>query len=353
MPRIRVLLADDHALIRAGLRETLSSMDELLVVGEVENGIELEETLRELKPDLLVVDVSMPDFSPVTALRNIRNIYPDLKILVISAYNDKSNVVNLLSVGINGYHLKDQSLSDFHHAIKRVLEGGRWISDPLVDKLIEQNIATTDSSEEIILTRRQRELLYFLTQGYNNQKIARVLNLSIKTVESHLTSLYRALQVEGRLEASNFGIRRPDFLYISEEENLLKMNELKSAETLSVLMVDDNSHYRTQLGKLVTRACPSCSLFEAEDSEEAQRIAKTVKPDLAFVDVVLEDEDGIQCVKRIKEISSNTRMILISAYPDWGLRQSGFRVGAIAYLDKKDIDGATIMEIISDTLELN
>jgi DNA-binding NarL/FixJ family response regulator len=231
------------------------------------------------------------------------------------------------------------------------LDGGRWISDPLVDQLVDPNATSKTSSPQISLTRRQRELLYFLTLGYNNQKIARVLNLSIKTVENHLTSLYRSIDAEGRLEASNFGNNHPDLLYTPDQMENHTNPELNRVEELSVLLVDDNAHYRTQLGKLVRRACPTCSLFEAEDPTEAERIARQVKPDLAFIDVVLKDEDGIRCVKGIKTVSSDTRMILISAYPDWGFRQAGLRAGAVAFLDKKDIDASTVQEVVADILE--
>ena len=211
MKEVRVVLADDHALMRAGLRDALNRLPGLETVGEAGNGSDLLRELDRSRPDLLVVDVNMPEFEPVSAIRYICANYPAMKILVVSAYDDQAHVVGLLAAGVNGYHLKDQPLSDFHLAVQRVLDGGRWISDPLVNRLVDQHLTPTETTP---LTRRQRELLYFLTQGYNNQKIARVLNLSIKTVENHLTALYKALNVEGRLEASNYGSRHPELISI-------------------------------------------------------------------------------------------------------------------------------------------
>lgn len=341
----RTLLADDHALIRAGLRDALAVLPEIEIVGEAGNGRELFAALKTLRPDLLVMDVNMPEFEPVAAVHRIRAEFPGLKILVVSAYDDEAYVVGLLSAGVNGYHLKDQPLSDLQLAVRRVLDGGRWISDPLVNRLVDHHHHTETAFP---LTRRQRELLYLLTQGYNNQKIAMVMDLSIKTVENHLTALYRAIGVESRLEANNFASRHPELLLIPEQEKTQPGCDAR-AGGLSVLLVDDNARYRAQLGKLVGRVSPGATLYEAEDGAEAARLAGQVKPKLAFIDVVLREEDGIQCARRVKTVSPHTRIILISAYPDREFRRLGLNAGAVAFLDKKDIDAATLRQLVSDS----
>ncbi len=342
---VRTLLADDHALIRAGLRGALANLPGIEIVGEAGNGRDLLLALEQLRPDLLVMDVNMPDFEPVAAAHKIRATYPTLKILVVSAYDDEAYVVGLLSAGVNGYHLKDQPLSDLQLAVHRILDGGRWISDPLVNRLVDHHAEATSP-----LTRRQRELLYLLTQGYNNQKIALVMDLSIKTVENHLTALYRAIGVESRLEANNYASRHPEVLLIPEYEK--NQNRLDAhPEMLAVLLVDDNARYRAQLGKLVVRTGPATSIYEAEDGAEATRLAGQVKPKLAFIDVVLRDEDGIQCARRVKAVSPSTRIILISAYPDREFRRIGLNAGAVAFLDKKDINAATVRQLVDDALD--
>lgn len=348
MSATRTLLADDHDLIRAGLKDALTQVPGLIVVGEAGNGPALFTALENLLPDLLVMDVNMPDFDPVAAARQMRQLYPNLKILVISAYDDQSYVVGLLSAGVNGYHLKDQPLSDLQLAVRRILDGGRWISDPLVNRLVDQQHpagAELPSS----LTRRQSELLYLLAQGYSNQKIATVMGLSVKTVENHLTALYRAIGVESRLEASNYASRHPEALVIPE--NIFSQSKPSiTSDTLTVLLVDDNPRYRLQLGKLLGRTCPTVVVYEAENSSEAIQLAQKVRPKLAFIDVVLQDEDGIQCLKHIKVISPSTRTILISAYPDREFRRIGLGAGALAFLDKKDIDASTVRHLVEDIL---
>jgi DNA-binding NarL/FixJ family response regulator len=344
---IRTLLADDHALIRAGLRDALlTSLPTLQVVGEVGNGPDLMQAITELRPSLLVMDVNMPDFEPVAAVQRIKAQYPGLKILVVSAYDDQSYVVGLLAAGVDGYHLKDQPLSDLQLAVKRILDGGRWISDPLVNRLVDQHSTPVESAPA--LTRRQRELLYLLTQGYNNQKIAWVMDLSVKTIENHLTALYRAIGVESRLEANHYANRHPEALLAPENEKPGRA-ELHGG-SLSVLVLDDNPRYRAQLAKLLGKTWPQASVLEADDCQEAVRLAEQARPLLAFIDVVLKEEDGIQCARRIKAVSPATLMVLISAYPDREFRRIGLNAGAVAFLDKKDIDAATVRQVVEDAL---
>lgn len=348
---IRVLLADDHEVVRAGLRNALLSLPNLHVVGELADGADLLAAVADLRPDLLVVDVSMPLFEPVSAVRELRARHPNLKILVVSAYADEGYVVGLLGAGVNGYHLKDQPLADLQLATHRVLAGDRWISGPLVDKLIQHRAApppTSAAPSGPALTRRQRELLRLLTQGYDNRKIAQAMDLSIKTVENHLTSLYRALKVDSRLEATNYALKHPETLAALGAE-AVKV-EPKLPGKLTVLLVDDNARYRQQLARLIGKNYPHATLYEADDIGEAVRLAEQVHPRLALVDVVLQDEDGIQCTRRIKLVAPETRVVLISAYPDREFRRLGLNAGAVALLDKKDLDTATVRQVVDDAL---
>src|SRR5512138_1665829 len=128
MARTQVLLADDHTVVRAGLRNALDGIPEIEITGEVGNGRDLLETLERSHIDLLVMDANMPDFEPISATRDIKARYPNMKILIVSAYADESYVVGLLKAGVDGYHLKDQPLADLRLAVKRILTGERWIT---------------------------------------------------------------------------------------------------------------------------------------------------------------------------------------------------------------------------------
>ena len=207
MQRTRVLLADDHALVRAGIRNALEGQTTLHIVGEVGDGPSLLPAIERLTPDLLLIDVTMPDFEPVATIQQIRLLYPDLLILVVSAFDDDVYVQGLLRVGVNGYHLKDQPLSDLRLAVERVLAGQRWISSSLVDKLIQPTRTETAVSPK--LSTRQLDILNLLSQGLDNRAMAAQLGLSIKTIETHLTRLYRLLGVQSRLEAAHFAHQHP------------------------------------------------------------------------------------------------------------------------------------------------
>jgi DNA-binding NarL/FixJ family response regulator len=349
MESSRILLADDHAIVRAGIRNALNNLANIEIVGEVGNGKELTEALAALRPTLLVLDVHMPDFDPVPAIKRIKAEYPALKILVVSAYNDEAYVVGTLSAGVDGYHIKDQPLSDLQLAVQRVLAGERWVSSSLIDRLVSHRKSAPESAIHR-LTSRQRELLRMLAQGYDNRKIAQAMEISVKTVENHLTALYRALKVESRLEALNYAIRHPEILAAVASE--ITRVESRPEASLTVLLVDDNPRYRQQLSLIIGKTRPTALLYEAEDTYDALNLAQKVRPHLALVDVLLKDENGIQCARRLKQASPTTRIVLISAYPDREFRRVWSQSGAVAFLDKKDLDSAAVKQVLEDVLGL-
>lgn len=348
MTSVRVLLADDHTVVRAGLRNALEGLPELKIVGEVGNGHELMEALDHINPDLLVMDANMPDFDPISAVQKIKAERPTLKILIVSAYDDETYVVGLLNAGVNGYHMKDQPLADLQLAVQRIMKGDHWISGSLIGRLTSHRPTPLPPTAPW-LTRRQRELLRLLTQGTDNRHIALTLDLSVKTVENHLTALYRVLGVESRLKAVNYALRHPELLATSGQE-IVELTPARVEHDLTILVVDDNARYRQQLGRLIGKLYPSSLLYEAENISEALSLGEQVQPQLALIDVVLEEEDGIQCARRLRNISPQTRMVMISAYPDREFRRQALSAGAIAFLDKKDLDTASVRQVIEDTL---
>jgi len=350
MPAVKVLLADDHVVVRAGLRNALAGVPDLEIAGEVGNGQELTEAIAHLEPDLLVLDANMPDFEPISAVRKLKAERPLMKILIVSAYDDETYVSGLLNAGADGYHMKDQPLADLQLATQRILGGERWISSSLVGKLAHQSAAPT-ATTTIWLTRRQRELLRLLTQGLDNRQIAQTLELSIKTVENHLTALYRVLGVDSRLKAVHYALRHPELFAISGQETReLEPLQERNDQDLIVLVVDDNVRYRQQLTRLIGKICPSSILYEAGNISEAINLGQQIHPQLALIDVVLENEDGILCARQLRNVSPSTRMVVVSAYPDRGFRKQALSAGAVAFVDKKDLDTASLRQVIEDAL---
>jgi DNA-binding NarL/FixJ family response regulator len=253
----------------------------------------------------------------------------------------------MLREGVNGYHLKDQPLSDLRLAVERVLAGKRWISSSLVDKLLHP--ADLKSSLPH-LSARQLDILNLLAQGLDNRIIAGKLGISVKTVETHLTRLYRQLNVQSRLEAANYAHAHPEIsnrvVEAIPEHHFTRVE----AQQMSILVVDDNQRYREQLRRMVGRIYPQAILYEAENSDDALHLVRRAAPQLAFVDVVLGDESGIRCTRLIKGLARQVRVILMSAYPDREFHRMGLETGANAFLDKKDLDAATLYQIITDTI---
>ncbi len=350
MKPARVLLADDHAVVRAGIRNALEEIPDIEIVGEVGDGPTLIESIENLQPDCVLLDVTMPDFEPISAIRQIRARYPALRILVVSAYDDDVYVQGLLSVGVNGYHLKDQPLSDLRLAFERVLAGERWISSSLLDKLLQPQQFPTDTTN---LSTRQRDILRLLVKGMDNRAIATRLDLSVKTIENHLTRLYRQLKVQSRQEATRYVHEHPEVIGQMGEIAVQTVVDVHppNLEQVSVLLVDDNRRYRHQLRRMVGKAFPKVMIYEAGNTAEVLQLVDQVDPQVVFVDVVLGDEDGIQCTRRIKLQNPAARIILISAYPDREFHRRGLEAGAMAFLDKKDLDAAALHHILADIFE--
>jgi DNA-binding NarL/FixJ family response regulator len=345
MLKTTVLLADDHDLVRAGLHNALKDLPNLTIVGEVGDGRSLPTALAHHQPDCLIIDVTMPYFDPIPTIRTIRQQYPAMKVLVISAYDDDVYVQGLLGAGVHGYHLKDQPLSDLRLAVQRVLEGQRWISSPLLDKLLQP---TAQAAARPTLSGRQRELLRLLVEGLDNRAIALRLDLSVKTVENHLTRLYRQLNVQSRLEAANVGRHHPELP--QAQAKVAEQATITAAEKIAILLVDDNGRYRKQLRRLIGRLQPQAAIYEASHTSQAVEIADQITPNLAFIDVVLGEEDGIRCTRQIKQIAPTVNIVLISAYPDQEFHRQGLQAGATAFVDKKDLDAAALRQIMDDII---
>ena len=345
----RVLLADDHAIVRAGIRNVVEGIEELRVVAEIGDGRSLFSAIESENPDLLLVDLSMPNFDPLKDIHTIRLKKPQMKILVVSAYDDEPYVQGLLEVGVDGYHLKDQPLSDLKLAISRILAGERWVSSSLLPKLVTRKKATPRIP---LLTSRQRDILQLLQEGLDNQSVAVELNLSIKTIENHLTRIYRQLGVQSRLEAVKYANENPEVLgIVGKNFRQKKLDGNARAHEFSILVVDDNPRYLNQIRRMLERVCQRAMLYEADSILGAQRLSEKIHPELAFVDVVLGEDDGIRCARQIKAVSKGTRIVMISAYPDREFRRLSMEAGAVAFLDKKDLDARSLKQVVEDIID--
>jgi DNA-binding NarL/FixJ family response regulator len=205
MNKIRVLLAEDHHVVRAAVAALLSKEPDMEVVGEVADGRTLLGMVERHRPDLVLMDVQMPHHRPVEATKTLHEQYPEVKILVLSVYDLPEYVVGLLKAGADGYVLKDDPSEMLVRAVRGVVSGEDWVS-PRVAKILVESVRQHDHDAAAALTERETEVLTLMARGQTNTEIAEQLVISEHTVKNHVTSVFRKLNVETRVEAVLYAI---------------------------------------------------------------------------------------------------------------------------------------------------
>lgn len=209
---LHVLLADDHDIVRAGLRSVLESMSAVRVVGEASNGREAVELAAEKEPDLVVMDLSMPDLNGFEATRRILEEHPDSRVLVLSVHRGEEYVREALRAGATGYLLKESSRDELERALRALNRGQRYLSPAVSDAATDRGrpaSAGSDASAGPLgrLTPRQREVLQLVAEGYTSREIAEKLGLSAKTVETHRRNIKDRLDIDDLAGLVRFAVR--------------------------------------------------------------------------------------------------------------------------------------------------
>jgi len=199
---VRIFLADDHPLLRMGLSLAFQAKDNIRVVGEADNGFDAIERIKTVMPDVALLDIDMPGLSGTAAIRVLRKILPDMKILVLSTYNDENYIREAMSAGANGYILKTVDMDNLVEIITSFNEGKEIVSPYLLDLgIAPQQPATDKGRNDFYLTRREKEILKCLAEGKDNKHISSSLYLSIETVKTHMKSIFRKMDAKSRLDA--------------------------------------------------------------------------------------------------------------------------------------------------------
>jgi DNA-binding NarL/FixJ family response regulator len=212
MPTAKVLLVDDHRIVRQGLKALLANEPGIDVIGEADDGRTALTLIAELQPDVVLMDISMPGLNGIEATRQIRQRFPQVKVVILSMHANEEYVFQVLQAGATGYVLKQADSLEVLVAIRAALAGGSFLSPPIsrtvIDDYISRAEARSLNPQPDPLTPREREVIQLLAEGLPNHEIAKQLHISIKTVETHRTHMMAKLGVKDKTELVKYALRK-------------------------------------------------------------------------------------------------------------------------------------------------
>lgn len=205
---VNIMIADNHSMIREGLKQLLELDGDIKVIAEANNGKDCLEKLNTYYPDVLLLDINMPEMNGLQVLEILKERKSDIKVLVLTVHNEVEYLLKAVEIGISGYMLKDSNSSELKNAIFSIIEGEDYIQPSLIpmlnSKLLEMD---SDKVKLDLLTRREYEVLKLLTEGMFNKEIAMKLNISERTVKNHVSNIFKKIEVTDRTQAAVFAIR--------------------------------------------------------------------------------------------------------------------------------------------------
>ena len=207
---IRIIIADDHQILRQGLRTLLEKEPDMEVVAEAEDGRKTVTLVRELIPHVVIMDVNMPDLNGIEASRQILAEYPEMKVIALSMHADRRFVINMLKAGAHGYLLKDCAFEELAQAIRLVMANKTYLSPGVAEIVVKDYVHRVPGPAQTafsVLTAREREVLQLMAEGKSTSQIAELLTISVKTVETHRQQIMHKLGIRSVAELTKYAIR--------------------------------------------------------------------------------------------------------------------------------------------------
>jgi DNA-binding NarL/FixJ family response regulator len=207
--RIKVIIAEDHQIVIDGLKSLMASDDNTEVVATAQNGTDIVDLTRKLKPDVVLMDIGMPGMNGIEVTRIIKRDFPDVKVIALSMHSERKFILEMLKAGAKGYLLKDCAFNELFDAIKTVCNGRNYLSPSITDTVIqdavseEKNLPTAFNS----LTDRERQVLQLLAEGRTTRQAAADLHISPKTVETHRSNIMAKLEIDNLAELTKYALR--------------------------------------------------------------------------------------------------------------------------------------------------
>jgi DNA-binding NarL/FixJ family response regulator len=208
---IRILIADDHRIMRQGLRSLLEKQPNMEVVAEAENGRGAVQLVRQLSPGVVLMDVAMPDLNGIEATKQILQEAPEVRVIALSMHKDRTFVSRMLQAGAKGYLLKDTAFEEIARAVNEVMAGRIFLDPPIAEMVIEdyaRKMKRFDAEEANLLTPREREVLQLIAEGRTTKQIAGRLNVSVKTIETHRRQIMDKLNLHSIAELTKYAVRK-------------------------------------------------------------------------------------------------------------------------------------------------
>ncbi len=204
MKKIRVMIADDHSIVREGLKQLIEMEQDFQVVGQVENGLQVISKIDEFMPDVLLLDINMPGMNGLQTIKKLKEIGNEIKIIILTMHEDRQYLMEAMQMGAAGYMLKDTDAESLYEAIRNASKGEPYIQQKLAKELIfEMNNPKKENQKfENELTTRESEVLELIAEGMNNREIGESLKISEKTVKNHVSSIFRKLNFYDRTQAA-------------------------------------------------------------------------------------------------------------------------------------------------------
>lgn len=207
-----ILLVDDHAIILDGIKAMLQNEPDITILGEAYNGVQALEKVKILDPDIIIMDISMPDLSGIEATKLISKDFPKVKIIILTQHDSKEYILEVLKAGAHGYLLKNSPKDELLHAIKKVAKNEKYIGDKasalLLDDMLKQKVQNSEQElPEVILTKREIEIIELIANDNSNQEISELLNISLRTVETHRRNVMQKIDVNTVVALVHYAVK--------------------------------------------------------------------------------------------------------------------------------------------------
>jgi len=209
--KTKILIADDHTIFRQGLKMLLEQEDDMEVVGEAGNGLEALDLAKKLKPEVLLLDIAMPEMDGVQVAQKLKKILPEIKVIVLTTHAEDQFIFEFLKLGVSGYVLKDSASQELIYSIRKSKDGMAFIDPSISKKVMEKFTQVTGGKKDFIdygkLSDREKEVLQIVAEGNSNKEVAEKLYISPKTVENHKANIMKKLNIHDRVGLTKFALR--------------------------------------------------------------------------------------------------------------------------------------------------